>query len=83
MSKIFPNHQLAKKLYLNNQSKSKKFLKKRSNSDKKYTPIPDLFTQMKPYLNNINNIINRQNSLKGSLTSNNYSKILSSELLLP
>ena len=83
MSKIFPNHQLAKKLYLNNQSKSKKFLKKRSNSDKKYTPMPDLFTQMKPYLNNINSIITRQNSLKGSLTSNNYSKILSSELLLP
>ena len=45
--------------------------------------MPDLFTQMKPYLNNINSIITRQNSLKGSLTSNNYSKILSSELLLP
>ena len=83
MSKIFPNRQLSKKLYLNNQSKTKKFLKKRSNSDKKYYPMPDLFTQMKPYLNNINSIITRQNSLKGSLTSNNYSKILSSEFLLP
>ena len=83
MSKIYQNRPPSKKLYLNNQSKSKKFLKKRSNSDKKYSPMPDLFTQMKPYLNNINSIITRQNSLKGSLTSNNYSKILSSELLLP
>ena len=83
MSKIFKNRPPSKKLYLNNQSKSKKFLKKRSNSDNKYSPKPNLFTQMKPYLDNMNNIITRQNALKGSLTSNNYSKILTPELILP
>ena len=46
MSKIYQNRPPSKKLYLNNQSKSKKFLKKRSNSDNKYSPKPNLFTQM-------------------------------------
>ena len=49
----------------------------------KYSPIPDIITQMKPYLNNINNMINSQNPHQVSLTPNNHSKILTQEFLLP
>ena len=83
MSKNFQLRPPSKKLYLNNQPKSKKFLKKKSNSQMKYAPIPDIITQMKPYLNNINSILNPPNPHQVSLTPFNHSKILPNEFLLP
>ena len=83
MSKNFQLRPPSKKLYLNNQAKSKKFLKKKSNSQMKYAPIPDIITQMKPYLNNINSILNPPNPHQVSLTPFNHSKILPNEFLLP
>ena len=83
MSKNFQLRPPSKKLYINNQPKSKKFLKKKSNSQMKYAPIPDIITQMKPYLNNINSILNPPNPHQVSLTPFNHSKILPNEFLLP
>ena len=83
MSKNFQNIPTTKKIYINNQFKYKKFLKKKSKSQMKYSPIPDIITQMKPYINNINNFINSSNSNKGSLTPNSHSQLLNNELLLP
>ena len=83
MSKNFQLRPSSKKLYLNNQPKSKKFLKKKSNSQMKYASIPDIITQMKPYLNNINSILNPPNPHQVSLTPFNHSKILPNEFLLP
>ena len=83
MSKNLNNIPPTKKIYINNQFKYKKFLKKKSKSQMKYSPIPDIITQMKPYINNINNFINSSNSNKASLTPNNHSQLLSNELLLP
>ena len=74
--------QSAKKLYLNDQNKYKKGLKKRAKSQIKYSLIPDIITHIKPYANNIENIINQSDSHKTALTPNNHSKILK-ELLLP
>ena len=76
------------KLYTNNPytSKSRKFLKKKSNSQKKYFPIPDIITQIKPYLNNLNNLnslIKPPNQHQVALTPNSHSRILAEELLLP
>ena len=83
MSKNFQLRPPSKKLYINIQPKSKKFLKKKSNSQMKYAPIPDIITQMKPYLNNINSILNPPNPHQVSLTPFNHSKILPNEFLLP
>ena len=74
--------QSTKKLYLNNQNKYKKGLKKKAKSQIKYSSIPDIMTQAKPYTNNIDNIINQSDSHKTALTPNNHSKIIK-ELLLP
>ena len=83
MSKNFQNIPATKKLYINNQFKYKKFLKKKSKSQTKYSPMPDIITQIKPCINNINNLINSSDSYKASLTPNSHSKLLNNELLLP
>ena len=83
MSKNLQNIPATKKLYINNQFKYKKFLKKKSKSQMKYSPIPDIITQIKPCINNINNLINSSNSYKASLTPNNHSQLLNNDLLLP
>ena len=69
MSKNLQNIPATKKLYINNQFKYKKFLKKKSKSQMKYSPIPDIITQIKPCINNINNLINSSNSYKASFNS--------------
>ena len=83
MSKNLQNIPATKKLYINNQFKYKKFLKKKSKSQMKYSPIPDIITQIKPCINNINNLINSSNSYKASLTPNSHSQLLNNDLLLP
>ena len=83
MSKNLQNIPATKKLYINNQFKYKKFLKKKSKSQMKYSPIPDIITQIKPCINNINNLIKSSNSYKASLTPNSHSQLLNNELLLP
>ena len=88
MSKNFQVRPSSKNSYLSNkiQSKSKKYLKKKSNSQSKYSPIPDIITQMKPYLNNFNNfnsLIRPPNPHQTALTPNNHSKIITEEYLLP
>ena len=83
MSKNFQNIPATKKLYINNQFKYKKFLKKKSKSQTKYSPMSDIITQIKPCINNINNLINSSDSYKASLTPNSHSKLLNNELLLP
>ena len=75
-------YQSDKKLYLSNQNKYKKELKKKSKSQIKYSSIPDIITQARPYMNNIDKIINQSDSHNIALTPNNHSKILK-ELLLP
>ena len=76
MSKNLQNIPATKKLYINNQFKYKKFLKKKSKSQMKYSPIPDIITQIKPCINDINNLINSSNSYKASLTPNSHSQLL-------
>ena len=83
MSKNLNNIPPTKKIYINNQFKYKKFLKKKSKSQTKYSPMPDIITQIKPCINNINNLINSSDSYKASLTPNSHSKLLNNELLLP
>ena len=83
MSKNCNNIPPTKKIYINNQFKYKKFLKKKSKSQMKYSPVPDIITQIKPCINNINNLINSSNSYKASLTPNSHSQLLNNDLLLP
>ena len=88
MSKYYQMRPSSNKLQTNNPylSKSRKFLKKKSNSQKKYFPIPDIITQIKPYLNNLNSLnslIKPPNQHQVALTPNSHSRILTEELLLP
>ena len=89
MSRDFRLLKSSKKLYFqknnNNNAnigqKSKKYLKKKSYSQSKYFPVPDIITQLNPYLNI--NFNNRIKDNKIALTPNNHSRILKEEYLLP
>ena len=88
MSQNFLKYPTTKKLYLNNKNKYRKSLKKKSNSQAKYSRIPDIISQMKPIMNNLynlDNLIKLSTPHQLALTPNNHSKILNKdeELLLP
>ena len=82
MSQNFLKYPTTKKLYLNNKNKYRKSLKKKSNSQAKYSRIPDIISQMKPIMNNLynlDNLIKLSTPHQLALTPNNHSKILNKD----